>query len=59
MDKLFSFVAQNRGTLAFIGLLMAAFLLLRTRPTQVDSLAELEAMVGNGQPAILEFYSNT
>ena len=59
MDRLLSFVAQNRGTLAFIGLLIAAFLLLRTRPTKVDSLEGLEAMVGNGQPAILEFYSNT
>jgi hypothetical protein len=59
MDKLFSFVAHNRGTLAFLGLLIAAFLFLRSRPTKIDSLEGLEAMVGNGQPAILEFYSNT
>ena len=59
MDKLLSFVAQNRGALAFIGLLIAAFLLLHNRPTKIDSLEGLEAMVGNGQPAILEFYSNT
>jgi len=59
MDRLLSFAAQNRGTLVFIALLLAAFLLLRTRPTKVDSLEGLETLVGHGQPAVLEFYSNT
>jgi hypothetical protein len=59
MTNLLSFVQQNRVFLAFVGLLIAAFLLLRNRPTDVASLTELEAMLGNGQPALIEFYSNT
>lgn len=59
MDRLLLFVQQNRGILVFGGLLIAAFLLLRNRPTDIASLEGLEAMVGQGQPAIVEFYSNT
>jgi len=59
MDKLLSFVQHNRSFLLFVGLLVVAFLFLRNRPTQMASLAELDALIGNGQPVIIEFYSNT
>lgn len=59
MTNLLSFVQQNRVFLAFVGLLIAAFLLLHNRPTDVASLTELEAMLGDGRPALIEFYSNT
>jgi hypothetical protein len=45
--------------LLFVGLLIVAFLLLYNRPTGIDSLEELDALAGGGQPVILEFYSNT
>lgn len=59
MDKLLSFVQNNRGFLLVVGLLVVAFLLLRNRPARVASLAELDALIGHGQPVIIEFYSNT
>ncbi len=59
MDKLLSFVQHNRSFLLFVGLLVAAFLFLHNRPTRLASLAELDALIGNGQPVIIEFYSNT
>ena len=59
MDRFLIFVQQNRGLFLFLVLLIAVFLMLRNRPTEVASLAGLEAMVGRGQPAIIEFYSNT
>jgi hypothetical protein len=59
MVKSLSFVQQNWLALAFVGLLIAAFFMLRNKPTDVASLEGLDAMVGGGQPAIIEFYSNT
>ncbi|MFQ3565528.1 MAG: thioredoxin domain-containing protein [Aggregatilineales bacterium] len=44
--------------LSFIALFVATFLLLRPGASDVDTLAEAEAMLTNGQPTLLEFFSN-
>jgi thiol-disulfide isomerase/thioredoxin len=44
--------------LSFIMLFVATFLLLRPGASDVDTLAEAEAMLTNGQPTFLEFFSN-
>lgn len=44
--------------LSFIALFGTAFLLLRPGASDVDSLEEAEAMLTNGQPTFLEFFSN-
>jgi hypothetical protein len=36
-----------------------AFLALRTPASDVGSVAEVDAVLNGGQPALVEFYSNT
>jgi hypothetical protein len=59
MTKIAQIVQENIFFIALVGLIGLAFLLLRTRPTDVGSWAELEQQLRNGEPAIVEFYSNT
>ncbi len=59
IDRVLTFVQQNRGFLALLGLLVVAFLVLHNRATKLASVDELEALVGNGQPIVIEFYANT
>lgn len=59
MPALLEWVRLNWILLAIILVVAAAFLLLKTSPTQgVDSLDALDATVGRGRPVVLEFYSN-
>lgn len=51
------FLQANWLTLAFFAGLAALFLLLRNRATDVEG--GLDALIGGGQPLILEVYSNT
>jgi hypothetical protein len=45
--------------LAFVLGLAAAFLLLRTRPTEgIDNVQALDNVLITGQPVVIEFYSN-
>ncbi len=39
-------------------LVIGAFIFLRTKATDVGGSAELSAMLQDGQPKVLEFYSN-
>ena len=50
---------ENWLFLLIIGGFMAAFLVLRTPVSAVGSVAEVDAMLKNGQPTLVEFYSNT
>lgn len=43
---------------AVIVAIVAAFIFLRTTPTDLGSNGELTAILNNGQPKVLEFYSN-
>ena len=45
--------------LTVIGAVLAAFLALRTTSSPVGSVAEVDALLRNGQPTFIEFYSNT
>jgi hypothetical protein len=45
-------LATVAGSLAF------AWLLLRPGPSAYQSTAQVEAVVGHGQPVLVEFYSN-
>jgi hypothetical protein len=63
MDKLGSVVQrllrENWLFLLIVGALAVAFLTLRTSPSDVSSLEEVDALLNSGQPAMVEFYSNT
>ena len=51
-------IQQNWLGLAFLGLLVAAFVLLRSPATRVASMQELDAMLSDGAPKVVEFYSD-
>ncbi len=39
--------------------IVVAFLMLRTPASSVGSVSEVDAVLQNGQPTLVEFYSNT
>jgi hypothetical protein len=50
------FLQANWLTLVVVGGFAAAFALLRNRPTRIGSVGQI---VGNGQPVVVEIFSNT
>jgi hypothetical protein len=50
------FLQANWLTVLLLAAISAMFVLLRNRATQVGALNEI---VGNGQPVIVEIFSNT
>ena len=42
----------------YLILIVGAFVLLRSKPSNVDSLEELSGVLTTGQPTVIEFYSN-
>jgi hypothetical protein len=50
---------ENWLFLLVIGGILAAFLFFRTTASEVGSIAEVDAILQSGQPALVEFYSNT
>jgi len=59
MSGLIEWFRINWVLLAFILGLAAAFLLLRTRPTEgIDDVQALDNVLVTGRPVVVEFYSN-
>jgi hypothetical protein len=56
--NLLSWVRINWVFLLVVGMMVALFLFLRSTPSQLDSLAQLNGLLGKGQPTVIEFYSN-
>jgi thiol-disulfide isomerase/thioredoxin len=52
-------VRENWLLLLVIGGILTAFLFLRTPASAVASVEEVEAILQNGKPTFVEFYSNT
>jgi hypothetical protein len=50
---------ENWLFLLVIGGIVVAFWALRTQASAVSSVGEVEAVLQNGQPTLIEFYSNT
>jgi hypothetical protein len=50
---------DNWLLLLIVGAIAVAFLVLRTPGSSVRSVAEVDAVLANGQPTLIEFYSNT
>ena len=59
MAKLIQVIQENVFFIALLGLMGLGFIFLRTEPTDLGSWEELERILHDGQPAIVEFYSNT
>jgi hypothetical protein len=50
---------ENWLILLVVGAMAVAFLTLRTTGSDVESVAEVDALLASGQPTLVEFYSNT
>jgi hypothetical protein len=57
--RLARLLRDNWLVLLIVGAVVAAFLALRTPGSAVGSVAEVDAILQDGQPTLLEFYSNT
>jgi hypothetical protein len=58
-ERLKKILRENWLLLLVIGGLVAGFLVLRTPASAVSSVAEVDAILQNGQPTLVEFYTNT
>lgn len=58
-DRFVRFLRENWLFLIVVGGVVVAFLALRTSASAVSSVAEVDALLKNGQPTLVEFYSNT
>jgi hypothetical protein len=59
MARLVRLGRDNWLIVVVVGSLIGAFLALRTRPSDIATVSEADAILQNGQPAVVEFYSNT
>ncbi len=54
-------VAWLKGNWLLVGLLailLVAFVWLRNRPSNIQSVEELNSLLATGRPAVIDFYSN-
>ena len=59
MAGLAEWIRLNWSVLAFIAIVAVAFMVLRNRPTPgITSITDLDQALHNGQPVVLDFYSN-
>jgi hypothetical protein len=58
-EQVLAFLRGNGVFLAVLVGIVAAFVLLRTKATDLDSVDEFDGLLGAGQPVVVEFYSNT
>ena len=50
---------DNLPLVILLSVLILIYFFLRTRPSDVDSLEELENTLRSGTPTVVEFFSNT
>jgi hypothetical protein len=58
-DRLVRLLRDNWLLVLVVAGIAVAFLALRTPASAIGSMAELDAVLHNGQPTLVEFYSNT
>lgn len=58
MPDILTFISENRTVLIVVGVIVVAFLMLRTQQTDVSD-SDWQSLVRTGQPVVVEFYSNT
>lgn len=58
-ERLMRILRENWLLLLVIGGLLAGFLVLRTPASAVSTVSEVDAVLQNGQPTLVEFYTNT
>jgi hypothetical protein len=58
MIEISTWIKANWLLLAFLVLVASAFILLRSKPSDLASLDELDGVLSADQPTVVEFYSN-
>lgn len=58
-ERMLRVLRENWLFLLVLGGIVVAFMFLRTPASAVGSLAEVDAILQDGQPTLVEFYSNT
>ena len=58
-ERMLRVLRENWLFLLVLGGIVVAFMVLRTPASAVGSLAEVDAILQDGQPTLVEFYSNT
>ena len=58
-EQIIGFVRENVLIITVLLGVVGAFVLLRTRGTELESVDALDDLLANGQPVVVEFYSNT
>ncbi len=58
-ERLIRFLRGNWLFLLVVGGIVVAFVALRTQGSPVDSVAQVDAVLEDGQPTLVEFYANT
>lgn len=56
--NLLTWVRVNWFFVLFLATIAGAFVFFRTKPSNLEAVGGLEANLTNGQPTVLEFYSN-
>ncbi|MFO7697186.1 MAG: hypothetical protein R6X16_08520 [Anaerolineae bacterium] len=59
MERLQRLWVEYRATLIFVAVLAVAWLFLKSPATAVASAEEVTGQIGQGQPVVLYFFSNT
>jgi hypothetical protein len=58
-EQIISFVRDNALLLVALLGIISVFVFLRTKGTDLESVDEFDALLANGRPVVVEFYSNT
>jgi hypothetical protein len=58
MIEVSAWIKANWLLLTFLALVASAFILLRSEPSDLASLDELNGVLSADQPTVVEFYSN-
>ena len=58
-ERALRFLQENWLFLLVVGGLVVGFLALRTQASAIGTLSEADAVLQDGQPTLVEFYTNT
>ena len=56
--QLLNWARVNWAFLLIVAIIAGAFIFLRSTPSPVNTLPQLNGLLAKGQPTVIEFYSN-